>query len=462
MAHVKRLFQHRPKGELNLDQLAGNVMPFMLIGYTIAFGMLRLHGLHFSISLGYLIILLPLWLVDGFRGSYETFLKRQYRVGHEELDKVTVVIACKDGEDVIGVTLRNLRRRFRGRQIMVVSNGSTDRTCQIVREYGAVCLDVKEPLGKVRAINYALHRVQTPYVLLLDDDTVINDALLPTSLLDRGYGAVAFRVYVKKSTWITQLQSYEYRKGSDVGKRRHNKAATVQNVSGAIGLFRLSELRRQVRLHTGEFSGEDLQRTLLVHLAAERQGVVLASSIVYTTPPETFMQLYQQRVFRWFPGLYANFTNYIRLGFKKHIPLAQREDAFYNSFLVLILDILRFLSLPVAIFYPWYFVIMYVGYVLLETITYLRHHDKETPYWVVLSYPLYGIFGLFVRLGAFATFIYRRLVVKIGRFNFLDDFRQARLAVKLLGVLLAVMPFTAMFILNVLFGYSSFFTNPHL
>jgi cellulose synthase/poly-beta-1,6-N-acetylglucosamine synthase-like glycosyltransferase len=468
IARIGPLFAHRPKKgnfcrrfKPNLDQLAGNLMPFILTSYTFGFGVFQLHGFHFSFYPDYLIILLPLWLIDGLRGLYEAFIHRSYRADCEELDKLSVVIACKDGEEVIGGTLKDLRRRFSGQRIIVASNGSTDRTCEIAREYGVVCLDIKAPIGKVRAINYALDHVQTPYVLLLDDDTIIGDALLPTGLLDQGYGAVAFRVYVKTSTWITQLQAYEYIKSSDTGKRRHNKAATVQNVSGAIGMFHRNELVRQIELHTGEFSGEDLQRTLLVHLASKRKGVVLAHSIVYTTPPNTFMQLYRQRVFGWFPGLYSNFKNYIRLGLRKHVPLAQREDAFYNSVLVVLLDVVRVLSLPVAIFYPWYFIIMYLAYVSIETIAYLRHDNKEIPYWVILFYPFYGLFGLFVRLSAFATFLYRRIVAKMGHLIFLDDYRQVRPVVKLFGVGFTVLPIIVIFVLNIFFNYSAIFTNPH-
>jgi cellulose synthase/poly-beta-1,6-N-acetylglucosamine synthase-like glycosyltransferase len=451
----------RKTRKLNLDQLVGNTVPILLVGYVISFGIYQLHGVHFDFSVGYLTILLPLWLIDGMRGSYEVFLRRYYHASPEELDKVTVVVACKDGEAVIGETLNELLRRFRRKQIIVSSNGSTDRTCEIVKELGAVCLEVKEPIGKVRAINYALDYVKTPYVLLLDDDTLIGDAIIPTGLLERGYAAVAFRVFVRKSTWVTQFQDYEYRKSSDIGKLRHNKRATVQNVSGAIGLFGLEELKRQVKLHTGEFSGEDLQRTLLVHLADKRKGVVLANSIVYTAPPDTLKQLYKQRVFGWFPGLYANFFNYLKVAFKKDTPLALREDSLYNCILVMLFDITRLLALPVAIFYPWYFVIMYVAYVVLETVTYVNRRHLNVPYWVVLFYPFYGMFGLLTRLGAFGTFLYRRIAVKLSRFDFLDDYRRAPGSIKIVSSIVVIVLIAAVFVLNLLYRYSSIFTNAH-
>jgi cellulose synthase/poly-beta-1,6-N-acetylglucosamine synthase-like glycosyltransferase len=122
-----------------------------------------------------------------------------------------------------------------------------------------VCFDIKECIGKVRAINEAVHHVKTPYVLLLDDDTLIDPTtVIPTSLLDEGYAGVALRVHIRKNGWLSEIQAHEYRKGSDIGKRRHNKHSGVQNISGAVGLYTNKELLRQTMLHTGEFAGEYL------------------------------------------------------------------------------------------------------------------------------------------------------------------------------------------------------------
>jgi len=460
--HIRlpRLVRNSVK-RFNFDTWPGFAMPAVLCVYTACYGLYVLHGFHLLFNDTYAVILIPLWLVDGLRGSYEVLLRRNYKQDIEDLHKITVVIACKDGEAVIGHTLADLRKRFGGENIIVASNGSSDRTCDIVQRHGCVCLEIPDAIGKVRAIHYALDVVRTPYVLLLDDDTLIGDAPMPTGLLDQGFTAVAFRVYVKVSTWVTKFQAYEYRKSADIGKRRHNKRATVQNVSGAIGLFQLSELKRQVNLHTGEFSGEDLQRTLLIHLSEERGGVVLADSIVLTEPPATFVQLYRQRVFGWFPGLYANLGNFVRLLLKRNIPLALREDAFYNSVLVMGLDTLRLLALPIMVFYPAYFAIMYLCYVALETVTYLRYQGQRGPYWVVLLYPFYGLFGLYTRLGAFAVFLYRRSVVRISRFTFLDDYRRANRFVKSISALAIITGITAIFTLNVVYHYVLFFTNIH-
>lgn len=444
----------------NPDILIGFIVLWAVIAYVIAYGVVRLGGFVFDGTVfGYLAILLPIWLVDGLKSSFESLVPKQYKYAEEDLSKVTVIIACKDGEKVIAPTLKSVLRKFALSNVIVVSNGSTDRTCEIARTAGVQCLEYKEPLGKVRAINAALPHVHTPYVLLLDDDTLLAGATIPTGLLDQGYDAVAFRVMVRLETWVSQLQSHEYRKSFDIGRRYHNHRASVQNISGAIGLFKCESLEWQVSRHTGEFSGEDLQRTLLIHLAAHRQspkgvgGVVLSRSIVITQAPTELGELFRQRVFGWFPGLYANFGNYIKILFRRRTPVRLRLDAFYNCFLVIGLDILRLLALPIMIFYPWYFAITYFTYVMLELVPYMRTYRTE-PLWVIMIYPFYGIFGLLTRICAGGVFFYRRLVRLLSRQAFRDDYRRAPGVLKYVGVGTVVLGLSTILVLNIIYGYA--------
>jgi len=460
MPHMRRPHALR-LGRPNVDLWVGSSTLLILLVYVVVYGVVRLHGFVLGhLNAGYVIIIVPIWLIDGMRSLLDMALAKDYKLAREDLSKVTVVIACKDGEDVIGQTLEDLKQRFSPGQIIVASNGSSDRTCDIVRTHGAVCIEIKQPIGKVRAINAVLRYVTTPYVLLLDDDTLIGRARIPTGLLEQGYAGVAFRLHIKTSTWLSFLQAHEYRKSSDIGKRRHNKGGAVQNISGAVGLFTRQELVRQVRHHSGEFSGEDLQRTMLLHMAddPDHQGVVLADSIVLTEPPTTVWLLYKQRVFGWFPGQYANIRNYFRVMLHRRVPFGLREDAFYNVFLVIFMDVIRILALPIIVFYPWYFVVMYVVYCGLETVAYFKNRRAE-PYWVVLAYPFYGLFGLATRFGAFAVFLYRRVVAKLCRMSFLDDYRRAPYGAKVAGFGCVLVILSSVLALNIIFNYSRIFTN---
>lgn len=427
------------------DRVVSKLFFVLLIIYVILYGRFITHGFHLGeFNNTYAVILIPIFLIDGFKSIVEVCMTGHFYTSTQDLEKVSVIIACKDGGSVLEATLTDLCRRFPKQNIIVASNGSTDSTCAIARRFGVQYLNIKEALGKVRSINSALTLIETPYTLIMDDDTLIKDAVIPTGALEAGYNAIAFRILPVREGWLSCLQLHEYRKTNDIGKRIQNKWGTVQNISGAIGLFTTRELKRQVTLHSGEFSGEDLQRTLLVHLAKDSKGVLLSDSIVYTEAPGTMQMWYSQRVFGWYPGLFANFLNFIRLMFGKKTRFSLRIDAFYNCIFVIALDILRAIALPVVIFYPWYFVVMYFTYIIFEFIFYVRMGRHE-PLWVIFVYPFYGMMGLITRLVSFGVFVYRRLVVKLAGRTFLDDYRQAPAKIKMMSVVGVVLVYLFLF-----------------
>lgn len=411
-----------------------------LFAWVVSYGVFIANGFE-SLRFGYsaLFVLVPLFCVDAFKMALETFLRDDFYTGKEELEKITIVIPTYNGAGVLPATLDGLLRRFNPEQIIVSSNGSTDDTCGLVRRYeGVRLIESKEPIGKVSAINVALAEVATPYCLIMDDDVLIGSATFPTDPLGEVYGGIAFRVLPKTTNWVTLIQAHEYRKSMDIGKVFHNARATVQNISGAIGLFKTGELKRQIEIHTGEFCGEDLQRTLLIHLAADNRGVVIVDSLVETEVPDTLPSLFKQRVYGWNPGMYSNFLNYLRLLIRKNIPWTLKYDAFYNAVLVTLTDPLRVVALPVLIFNPAIALVIYATYVFLESIPYLALKRKE-PYWVVLAFPLYGIFNFVGRITAFAVFAYRRFAVLFARQDKPDDYRHAHLLHKFSGVIASQM-----------------------
>lgn len=199
------------------------------------------------------------------------------RLNHEVVScdpsKLSILITCYNGEDVIEQTIRAAAHQVPLGQIIVVSDASTDRSAAIARALGVNVLVNPKNVHKAFSVSRSMVRVKTPYVLLLDDDTLINKTIIPTSLLDEGYSAVAFNVVpMKEDNSLNALQRFEYRKSMQVAKNLRARAGAIGNISGAIGLYRTQDLIDQVRMHSGEFGGEDEQRTTLVHLYASGRG----------------------------------------------------------------------------------------------------------------------------------------------------------------------------------------------
>ena len=448
---MKKISQMFSKIKPN-EKWSANIFFFSILAYLVWTGyvaFLKRSGVAFGPNLA--VMLVPVFLLDGIKTLIESIPTKKDISAKEDISKVTVVIPTYNGANHISATIKDLLRRFEPSRIIISSNGSTDRTCEIAKSFGVTVYETKEPIGKVGAINVALKLVKTPYVLIMDDDTLVGDALLPTSELVAGRGGVAFTVLPIKNGFLSELQSHEYRKSMEVGARYHNSSATVQNISGAIGLFNTQELVRQIELHSGEFSGEDLQRTLLVHLASEKlNGVVMSSSVVKTLAPSDIKTLFKQRVYGWNPGFLANFHLYVKLLFMKNIPLKLRFEAFYGTFVLTVLDPIRLLSLPILIFEPVYLLFFYITYFLLELVTYLRIGRNE-PIWVIFIFPVYGIFNFITRILAMSVFFYRRFTKVLGRGLKNDDYRFMQTHTRALGALSA-----SVFVLFISALYASF------
>jgi cellulose synthase/poly-beta-1,6-N-acetylglucosamine synthase-like glycosyltransferase len=312
---------------------------------------------------------------------------------------VSVIIACYNGSDVIGETLESLLVHVAPENIIVVSDCSTDDTVAVARSYGVRVVENRFNRNKPLSVSRVAPMVTTPYTLIIDDDTHVGSEPIPVELLDQGAAAVAFDVMpIETGTLVNQMQTYEYRKSMTLAKALMSDVGAVANVSGAVGLFRTADLRRQASRHSGHFPGEDLQRTLLAHLESEGRGVAFSSNQVETLAPESWRELYGQRAKKWGPAehelLFLNFK--LMLDHRVHYSL--RYERGYSVF-VLLTDPLRMLFFATLLFSPSYFVFLYFLYLPLEGVAWLRTGRKD-PLGVVLLAPIYNLFKLIARFRA--------------------------------------------------------------
>ncbi len=304
--------------------------------------------------------------------------------------KLTVLIISYNGADVIAETIRQAKKHVPTSQIIVVSDASTDTTAEVARSLGVRVFVNPRNVNKALSINAAVRRITTPYTLILDDDTLIGDTFIPTSLLDEGYTAVAFNVMpIATDTFVNAFQRFEYRKSMVLSKNLRSSVGAIGNVSGAIGLFHTSDLVWQSTRHSGQFGGEDEQRTILAHLEGKGKGVTFTSSTVKTHAPDTLKALAKQRSFSWnlsVPELLI--LNTKLLLDPRHHFLLKAEKA-YGIYLYLT-DPLRLLFFWVLLTRPIHIVTTYGFYLFLTLLVWFKTGRKDKLY-VVLLFPLYSI-----------------------------------------------------------------------
>ncbi|MCS7057505.1 MAG: glycosyltransferase family 2 protein [Meiothermus sp.] len=84
--------------------------------------------------------------------------------------KATALIPAYNEEARIGAVVAVAREA--GLAVLVVDDGSTDRTAEAARQAGAEVLRLEENQGKSAALAWGLSHIETPYLVLLDADLV--------------------------------------------------------------------------------------------------------------------------------------------------------------------------------------------------------------------------------------------------------------------------------------------------
>lgn len=405
----------------------GLLSVLVIIAFIIAFIKLQLFLSRISGS-PLAVIIIFIIFIDGVKLCLESFASYKKRETFSEPKLTTAIIACRNEEDSIVKTIEAAAKILPAEQIIIIDDESTDKTAEKVEQsgYKVKLLKVKHR-GKANAIKAALAEVKTPFTLLLDADVMPeNNFQIPTSLIQKtgefgGATAAAFNVMPSKpakneSGWkklIVSLQSHEYAKSMQIGKKSHDRTKSVHCISGAAGLFRTERLKALSEYHTGIFPGEDLERTLIELTAGG--SVVFADNLIVTETPKTLRGLIKQRVIGWWPGLVRNLPLFFSLIFKKGASARLRLEMVYEIF-SLATDPLKVLALAyIIITAGWQaLVTTYTAYLALEIACYLRMKNgyADHPWLTISIFPFYAMLQMLLRVLAYGVFFWRRFVKK--------------------------------------------------
>jgi biofilm PGA synthesis N-glycosyltransferase PgaC len=223
---------------------------------------------------------------------------------------LSILIAAYNEADNIKETFRGIAAQdYPGKmEVIVVDDGSTDRTVEILASLGMPNLKIVQAKhgGKAHALNEGLKHVSHEIVVTIDADTFLHPQavkrIVARLLSDPPHtAAVAGCVLVKNSreTLMTRLQDWDYFTGIASAKRQQSLYQGTLVAQGAFSAFRT----QVVRAVTGWPSviGEDIVLTWTLLQEGWRIGFE-ASAIGFTCAPIDFQGFFRQRK-RWARGM---------------------------------------------------------------------------------------------------------------------------------------------------------------
>ena len=240
-------------------------------------------------------------------------LRRPHRAASPGFSpRVAVFVPAYNEEKVIVRTIRSvLNSDYANLRVIVIDDGSTDRTFELAREAyakdiedGRVQVLTKANGGKAAALNYGLEHIEEEFYVGIDADTVIAmDAiskLLP-HFEDPKVGAVAGNAKVgnRVNLW-TRWQALEYITSQNFERRALDLFNVVTVVPGAIGAWRTAAAKAAGGYPINTVA-EDADLTMNI-LEQQYKVVYEDRALAFTEAPIDAKGLMRQR-FRWSFGI---------------------------------------------------------------------------------------------------------------------------------------------------------------
>lgn len=317
-------------------------------------------------------------LIAPWYPAVESFRSRKRSASY--IPSVSVLIPAWNEEVGIRTTIASvLNTEYPHLEIIVVNDGSTDRTHEVVTKFIAryrrrrhksdtpIRYRVVPHGGKARALNSALSAARGDIVITIDSDSVMDPNAIMNMVkhfTDPRVASVAGNVVIgKRAKPIGLIQQLEYLYGFYF-KRADSLLNAVYIVGGAAAGY-----RRKIIADLGGFDENIITEDIEMSTRLQDNGYRIryaADAIVYTEGPSDFKGLCRQRL-RWKFGRLLTFYKYRHLFFSLN-----RKHNVYLTFVIL----------PLALFAE--ILLFFEGVLLIGFYSYTFYTSDFAPLEVVI------------------------------------------------------------------------------
>ena len=293
-------------------------------------------------------------LVMGIRDFRKGRKSNRDRLPSACLPSFSILLPVKNEENVIGSLLNafsNLNYPEDKREIIVIEDGSTDRTLDVCRDYarnhaGFTVVHGESSLGKPSALNLGLSYAKGDIIAVFDADSIPDSSVLTKAsayFRDTNIGAIQGKTLSKNPTknMLTRFASYEETVWCEVYLRGKDLLNLFVHLKGSCEFIR-RDILLSVRGFDVNMLCEDME--LSARLLDNGYNIRYASDVVVLQEsPSSLKSLFRQRT-RWLRGTMEVAFKYGRLMTRLNKKHFDAETTFFAPFL-LVASLLPYLGI---------------------------------------------------------------------------------------------------------------------
>jgi cellulose synthase/poly-beta-1,6-N-acetylglucosamine synthase-like glycosyltransferase len=231
-----------------------------------------------------------------------TRIKKEAKV----FPKISIVVPAFNEAKTIKNCIESLQSvNYPNFEIIVVDDGSSDKTFEIASKYDYAKVFHQKNQGKPIALNNGISRSSGEIILTVDADTELDRMALRTLArrfaANNRLGAIAGNVKVKREpTILNTIQSAEYATGINLVRKGQSVLGTVIIVPGPV-----AALKKEAIEAVGFFSDDTFAEDFDITVKILKEGYEIEyeeASLACTDTPKNTEDLIKQRR-RWYRGM---------------------------------------------------------------------------------------------------------------------------------------------------------------
>ncbi len=304
----------------------GLLLPLFFAAILYLQGMFSLIGWLLMIALTSTFFLYFLTIPLAFYRKYQE--TKDVELAFEHPPSVTVLVPAYNEEKVLRRTLECiLEASYPDKEIIVIDDGSTDRTYQIALDFSDQGVKVvhRPNGGKSAALNFGLLFARGEIIIIIDADSLIGKNALVEMIRpfrDPEVAAIAGNIKVlNRKNLLTNCQAVEYIANINIFRKALDVFGKIPVVPGPLGAY-----RRNVLEGSGCYDPDTLVEDFDVTVKTLKTGRVVqasSSALCYTEAPETLSDFIKQRL-RWYRGIFQVMWKHHDAGLNRRFGFLQR------------------------------------------------------------------------------------------------------------------------------------------